>query len=67
MSWDRIIILDSELGTKVLNFWLSNCFPLSDTDAFEIPNRHIMECQTKLRTFCSVIVVNGSASAHLVK
>ena len=28
---------------------------------------HIIECQTKLRTFCSVIVAKGSALAHLVK
>ena len=67
MRWGRIVILDSELGTKFLNFRLSNCFPLSDTNAFGIPNRHIMELQTKLRTFCSVIVANGSTSAHLVK
>ena len=43
MSWGRIVILDSELGAKVLNFRLSNCFPLSDTNAFGILNLHIME------------------------
>ena len=67
MSWGRIVILDSELSAKVLNFMLSNCFPLSDNSAFRIPNRHIMELQTKLCTFCSVIVANDSTSAHLVK
>ena len=57
----------SSSAEKSLNLGLSNCFPLSDTMALRIPNLHIMERQTKLRTFCSVIVSKGSASAHLVK
>ena len=64
MSWGRIIILDSELGVKVLEFQVVELFSIN---AFGIPNLHIMQHQTKLRTFCSVIVANGSASAHLVK
>ena len=50
-----------------LNFWLSNYFPLSDISAFAILNLQIMDRQTKLLTFFSVIVANGLASAHLVK
>ena len=67
MSWGRVVVLDSELAQKSLNIGLSNCFPLSDTRDLRIPNLHIIKCQTKLRTFFSVIVAKGSASAHLVK
>ena len=67
MSWGQIVILDSELCGKVFEFKLSNCFPLSDTNAFGILNLHIMECQAKLHTFCSVIVANGLTSVQLVK
>ena len=52
---------------KSLNLELSNCLPLFDTRALEIPNLHTMERQMKLCTFCSVIIAKGSASTHLVK
>ena len=67
MSWGQVVILDSELDAKSLNLGLSNCFPLSDTRAFATPNLQILDHQTKLRTFYSVIVANFSASTHLVK
>ena len=50
-----------------MNLGLLNYFPLLDTRALGTLNLHIMEHQTKLRTFFSVIVANGSASAYLVK
>ena len=67
MSWGRIVILASELSAKVFELQVVEPLPLSDTNAFGIPNLHIMKRQTKLRIFCSVIVANGSTSAHLVK
>ena len=57
----------SSSAQKSLNLGLSNCFPLLDTRDLGIPNLHIIESRTKLRTLCSVIVAKGSASAHLVK
>ena len=65
MSWGRIEILDSEIGSKVFEFLVVEL--LSIIRSFGILNLQIMDLQTKLRTFCSVIVANGSASAHLVK
>ena len=47
MSWGRIVILDSELGAKVFEFQVVKLLPLSDTNAFGIPNLHIMKRQTK--------------------
>ena len=68
MSWGRVVVLDSKLGTEIPELRIVEFFfPLSDTRALGIPNLHTMERQTKLRTFFSVIVAKGSASAHLVK
>ena len=67
MSWGRVVVPDPELGTEIPELRIVELFPLSDTRALGIPNLHIMARQTKLRTFCSVIVAKGLASAHLVK
>ena len=64
MSWGRVVVLDPELGEEILELRIVE---LSNTRALGIPNLHTMERQMKLRTFCSVIVAKGSASAHLVK
>ena len=67
MSWGRVVVPDPELGVEIPELRIVDFFPLSDTRALGIPNLHTMEFQTKLRTFFSMIVAKGSASAHLVK
>ena len=66
MSWGWIVILDSELDEKVFEFQVfellsiirHQCFWDSEPAYYGTPNKV---------TFFSVIIVNGSASAHLVK
>ena len=55
------------LALPLESLGLSNCFPLLDTRDLGISNLHIIERQTKLCTFCYVIVAKGSALVHLVK
>ena len=55
MSWGRVVVLDSELSAEIPKLKIVDLFPI------------VAQRQTKLRTFCSVIVAKGSASTHLVK
>ena len=67
MRWGRIVILDSGLGAKVFECQVVELLSIIKYQCFGIPNRHMMEQQTKLNTFFSVIIASGSAFAHLVK
>lgn len=59
--------LISSTSQKLVRRALSNCFPLSVTVEWSIPNLHMMNFHIKPVILCFVILASGSTSAHLVK
>ena len=67
MSWGRVVVLDSELGAEISELRIVELFPVIRHEGPRDLESAYYRTPTKLRTFCSVIVAKGSASAHLVK